>query len=164
MIQKHIVYIQLGSNVGQRAIHLNTAIEYISNLGEITQVSSIYETAAWGNTNQASFLNQIIEVETLVLPLKLMRELLEIENKMGRVRTQHWEPRMIDLDILLYDDYHIQHAQLEVPHPRMHERKFVLIPLLELNPDIKHPIFFQSIRELNNWCQDDLEVKKYHGN
>lgn len=158
----HIVYLHLGSNIGERKIHLEKAIQLIAQqIGNIIQVSDIYETEAWGKTDQRSFLNQAIKITSHLYPLDLLKGLQEIEKSMGRKRKEHWGARTIDLDMIFYDDYHFQSENLTIPHPRMHLRNFVLIPMMDLQADFIHPVFRQTVRELYGWCQDDLECLKY---
>ena len=158
----HTIYLHIGSNLGDRENYLNRAIQLIrKQIGEIPKVSHIYETAAWGKTDQPAFLNQALEIQTALFPNELMDQLKKIEEEMGRIRKEKWGPRLIDLDMIFYDDLIFEIEGLIIPHPRMHIRNFVLIPMMDLNPDFFHPIFRQTIRELKAWCQDDLEVRKY---
>ena len=157
----HKVYILTGSNQGQRKRFLQKAIDQIGQqCGNIIKVSSIYETAAWGNTKQAAFLNQVISIQTKLLPDELMQQLLQIEAVLGRIRTGKYGPRTIDLDILFYDELIYHSAIVTVPHPAIQERKFVLIPLAELSPRKIHPVYKKSIAVLLRECADTLEVKK----
>ena len=157
----HKVYILTGSNQGQRKRFLQKAIDQIGQqCGNIIKVSSIYETAAWGNTKQAAFLNQVIIIQTKLLPDELMQQLLQIEAALGRIRTGKYGPRTIDLDILFYDELISHSAIVTVPHPAIQERKFVLIPLAELSPRKIHPVYKKSIAFLLRACADTLEVKK----
>ena len=157
----HKVYILTGSNKGQRKRFLQKAIDQIGQqCGNIIKVSSIYETAAWGNTKQAAFLNQVISIQTKLLPDELMQQLLQIEAALGRIRTGKYGPRTIDLDILFYDELIYHSAIVTVPHPAIQERKFVLIPLAELSPRKIHPVYKKSIAVLLRACADTLEVKK----
>lgn len=155
----HTVVVHLGTNMGDRATNLSTAVAYIEKkMGTLLSKSSIYQTAAWGKTDQADFFNQAIVLETALSPFLFLRSLQDIENKLGRKRKERWGTRIIDLDLIFYDDIQIQTPNLEIPHPRMHLRNFVLIPLLEIIPFWKHPRNQQTIRELYAWCQDDLAV------
>ncbi len=157
----HIIYISLGSNKDEPRKQLLKAKELIAEqIGRIREVSDVYVTKAWGNKKQPDFLNQVMEVETHLHPIVLIKKLLGIELEMGRKRKEKWGARIIDLDLLFYDDCIIRMKNLIVPHPRLHERNFVLFPMLELKPDYLHPEFWQTIRELLGWCQDDLEVKR----
>lgn len=134
-------YISLGSNLGDKMCNLQRAICELSQIQEIkvTAISSVYRTAPMGFTEQDWFLNAVAKLDVGVEASPLLKKLLAVENKMGRVRTLHWGPRIIDLDLLLYQDEVIREMDLEVPHPRLTERAFVLVPLLEINPDLKLP-------------------------
>jgi 2-amino-4-hydroxy-6-hydroxymethyldihydropteridine diphosphokinase len=150
--------IHLGSNIGNRSHFLSEALEHLKGLGDLVHVSSVYETAPWGNQEQQYFLNQAAELSTSLSPGDLMSALLEIEEKMGRQRTQKWGPRSIDLDIVFYGDQIIEQKELTIPHPQMHTRAFVLIPLLEICPDREHPVIKKTIWELYDECPDLSEV------
>lgn len=133
-------YISLGSNMGNKIDNLQRAILELQNQKiQVTKVSSVYRTAPMGYTDQDWFLNAVVELEVDIEAPQLLRTLLAVENKLGRVRTIHWGPRVIDLDLLLYQDEVIKETEIEVPHPRLTERAFVLVPLLEINPDLKLP-------------------------
>jgi 2-amino-4-hydroxy-6-hydroxymethyldihydropteridine diphosphokinase len=128
--------------------------------GEIVQLSGVYETAAWGVEDQASFYNQVICINTELEPATLMKQILTIEEEMGRIRTIKMGPRIIDIDILLIDDLVINTPLLTVPHPYLPERKFALTPLNELAPDLVHPTLNKTISELLKECKDPLNVYK----
>ncbi|MCU0423735.1 MAG: 2-amino-4-hydroxy-6-hydroxymethyldihydropteridine diphosphokinase [Bacteroidia bacterium] len=156
-----MVYLLTGSNIGDSILRLKEAIKHIErNIGEVIQVSSLYKTAPWGNTNQQDFINQVILVSTLHNPEKLLEEILVIEKIMGRVRTQKWAPREIDIDILFYDQLIYQTEQLQIPHPLLHQRLFTLLPLHEIAPELIHPVFNQTIEALLNACEDEGKVEK----
>jgi 2-amino-4-hydroxy-6-hydroxymethyldihydropteridine diphosphokinase len=140
---KNIAYISLGSNMGDRKTYLEEAVDILSSHGdiEITSVSSIYETDPVGYTEQGKFLNMVVEISTDLNPEVLLHQCLQIEEDLGRKRQFKWGPRIIDLDILLYNDENIESEILQIPHPRMQERAFVLIPLLEIAPSLMHPKF-----------------------
>jgi len=140
-------YLGLGSNVGNREQHLENALSKLaaSDL-RVTRVSSVYETEPVGFIAQRSFLNLVAEIETGLFPLQLLGRIAKIEQALGRVRTVPNGPRTIDLDILLYGRAVIHSARLELPHPRMAERRFVLAPLAELAPDLRHPVTHKSVR------------------
>jgi 2-amino-4-hydroxy-6-hydroxymethyldihydropteridine diphosphokinase len=143
-----IVYVSLGSNLGDKKDNLLKACILInSELGIIVQKSSFYETKPWGFTSFNNFLNRVIEFETNLNPSKLLAALLSIEEKMGRKRSHdtHYQDRIIDLDILFYDDEIINAANLVIPHPRLHLRKFVLAPLAEINSDLMHPVLRKKV-------------------
>lgn len=155
------VYILLGANLGNILQSFNRAtLEIEKSVGDIYLTSSNYITAAWGNTEQDDFINQVIEVHTLLTPFETMEQLLLIEKNMGRIRTEKNAPRIIDLDILFYNADVIQSEFLVVPHPRMAQRRFVLTILDELIPKAIHPVLNQSISSLLRACEDSLEVRK----
>ncbi|WP_342507777.1 2-amino-4-hydroxy-6-hydroxymethyldihydropteridine diphosphokinase [Sporosarcina sp. FSL K6-2383] len=136
-----VAYLSIGSNIGDRLEHLVEAVRalHFRDEVEVLSVSSIYETAPVGYTDQADFLNVTVCVETIARAFDLLEICQEIERELGRVRAIRWGPRTVDLDILLYGVDNIEAENLVVPHPRMHERAFVLIPLLEIAPTIAHP-------------------------
>ena len=151
-----------GGNIGDRANNLQQAAESIEKFcGKIVAKSSIYETAAWGNQNQADFLNQVLEIETHISASSLLRKLLAIEQNMGRQRTEKNAPRIIDLDILFYNNFIIKLPHLQVPHPLIAERRFVLEPLNEIASDFIHPVTHQTVHQLLMTCLDPLDVKKF---
>lgn len=129
----HKAYIGIGSNLGNRLENVERAFAALSKLGRVTTRSSLYRTAPWGNLEQPWFLNAVALVETELEPRALLERLLEIENELGRRRREHWGPRAIDLDLLNFDDQEIEELGLRVPHPRMRERAFVLVPLAEID-------------------------------
>jgi len=153
-------YLLIGGNLGNRIENLAMARSLIENeLGKIIKVSSIYETAAWGITEQPDFLNQVLLIKTKFPPEKMMQLILSIENKMGRVRTQKNASRIIDIDILFFNDEIISNENLTIPHPEIQNRKFALIPLNEIASDLVHPVFKQSIKNLLSTSKDKLQVK-----
>jgi len=159
------VTLLLGSNVGNRFAHLETALQMIKNeIGKIALQSSVYETEPWGNTKQGFFLNQVVVVESQLEAEKIMKHLISMEKKMGRERTEKWGPRIIDIDILFFNEEIISTNQLTVPHPSLHERKFTLIPLNEIMPGFIHPVLKKTVSDLLNETQDSLEVKKTPAN
>ena len=155
------IIILLGSNLGDRLANLQQAITSIASFSTILQQSNIYQTAAWGNTDQADFLNQAIEIQTQQTAENLMHALLAIESQMGRVRLQKWEPRIIDLDIIFYESEIHTTDFIQIPHPEMQNRAFVLKPLLDLIPNFEHPILKQNITQLWEKCPDQLEVSLF---
>ncbi len=145
--------------MGDRLSNLYEAKRHISEeIGEIKRQSSVYETAAWGNENQSSFYNQLIEGYTSFTASKLMERLLNIETEMGRERLVKWSPRTIDLDIIFFGEEIIEEDQLSVPHPMFHLRKFTLVPLVEMMPDFIDPRSGKTMRKLLNELSDELEV------
>lgn len=156
------LYLLLGGNLGDRLRYLQQARKKLAaRLGLVTRSSSIYETAAWGNTHQPTFLNQVLEVETELPPEQVLQEINSIEQELGRVRHEHWGSRVIDIDILFYSVLVLQTQRLTVPHPQLHNRRFTLQPLAELVPELLHPVLNKTIAELLADCLDALEVKRY---
>lgn len=148
--------------MGDRLQNLEAATKAIERAaGAIVSKSSMYETAAWGKEDEADFLNQVLKIETHLTASSLLRKLLGIEQLLGRVRTGKYDPRNIDIDILLYNHHIINLPHLIVPHPRMTQRRFVLEPLDEIAPDFTHPILQESIHQLLLVCTDPLDVKKF---
>ena len=128
--------------------------------GKISRESSLYSTAAWGNTEQPDFLNQVIVITTKLEPKILLENILQIEKSMGRIRTIKNAPRMIDIDILFYEKDIVNEQNLQIPHPLIQERNFVLYPMNELSPQFVHPVFKKSVHQLLISCKDKLIVKK----
>ena len=154
-------YLLIGGNLGDRAAYLAEAVNQISDrCGRVTSTSSLYETAAWGNTNQPAFYNQAISVETILEPETLLERLLAIEIEMGRIRTQKYGPRTIDLDILMIDDLILDTPTLTIPHPQLQNRRFALLPLVEIAPELNHPVLDKMLHELLLICLDKLDVQK----
>lgn len=145
---KKTVYLSLGSNVGDRAANLRGAISALQALGTVTAVSSFYETEPVEFTAQPWFLNCAVALETDLMPKQFLARALAIEQKMGRRRTQPKGPRTIDIDVVLFGNAVVHTASLVIPHPAMHERRFVLEPLAEIAPEARHPMFKRTVREL----------------
>lgn len=155
------VYILLGGNLGNREKNLTMAGSYIEKeVGKIVRASSIYETASWGIAEQPDFLNQVLLVETNFSAEEIMEIILTIENKMGRTRAEKNASRIIDIDILFFNDEVINEPGLTVPHPQIQNRKFVLLPLNEIASDLIHPTLQLSVKELLSTSKDKLEVKR----
>jgi 2-amino-4-hydroxy-6-hydroxymethyldihydropteridine diphosphokinase len=155
------VYLSLGSNLGDRQQNLREAIEKLKSLGEVTAVSSFYETEPVEFTAQPWFLNCAVALRTELMPKVFLAKMQAIEQQLGRRRIQPKGPRTIDLDILLFGNSVISMLQLEVPHPTMHQRRFVLEPLAEIASDVRHPVFKRSIREmLQALPRDGAQVKR----
>jgi 2-amino-4-hydroxy-6-hydroxymethyldihydropteridine diphosphokinase len=157
----HTIYLLLGSNMGNSHEQLLLAQKNIvADIGKITASSSLYSTAAWGNTDQADFLNQVLIVETNLPASKLLKSILSIEKKMGRVRTIKNAPRIIDIDILFFNSDVVKLKNLTIPHPEIQNRRFVLTPLAELSANFMHPSLKKSINQLLIACKDPLNVQK----
>jgi len=154
------VYLSLGSNVGDRAANLKEAIEKLAELGNVVAVSSFYETEPVETNPQTWFLNCAVKLDTEKMPRQLIAAILSLEQEMGRQRRQPKAPRTIDIDILLFGSSVIELPSLTVPHPRLHERRFVLEPLAEIAPDARHPVFKRTIRELRDALPAGQLVKK----
>ena len=150
----------LGSNQQNPRAQLTKALQNLEAIGTILACSSIYITAAWGNTDQDDFYNQAVEIDLFVDPSELMNKIIGIEMKMGRKRSVKWEPRIIDIDVISIEDQIIKLHDLIVPHPHMHERMFVLQPYHELHPEWIHPTLKKTITELVISCKDKLDVRK----
>ena len=154
-------YLLIGGNLGNRSAYLQEAVGFIQqSCGNIVHYSAIYETAAWGKTDQPSFYNQCLALETELPPEQLMQKLLDIETMMGRKRTEKLGPRIIDLDILLIDDLVLSTELLHLPHPALPMRRFALLPLSEIAPERVHPVLQKTITELLADCTDELDVQK----
>jgi 2-amino-4-hydroxy-6-hydroxymethyldihydropteridine diphosphokinase len=155
-------YLLMGGNVGERITNLNAAAAAISeSCGKILTKSKVYETAAWGNENQPNFLNQLLVIETRLLPIDLLNQILNIESELGRKRDVPNDPRTIDIDILYYNDLVLKSAALTIPHPRIGKRRFSLVPLMEIAPDLVDPDLNLSIREMYERCDDLLAVNPF---
>ena len=156
------LYLLLGSNMGNTKTQLVNAISQIEKqIGKVIRQSDLYSTAAWGNTKQPDFLNQVIIVETKLPAPETMQTILSIEKKMGRIRTVKNAPRVIDIDILFFNNEIIELEHLSIPHPQIQNRRFVLVPLNQLSPNLKHPVLNKSIHQLLINCPDRLNVKKF---
>jgi 2-amino-4-hydroxy-6-hydroxymethyldihydropteridine diphosphokinase len=155
-------YLLTGGNTGNRLENLALAAAHIHKMaGPVLRSSAIYETAAWGNTQQAPFLNQVLVVQTPLDAPALMGALLQIEAQMGRARTVKNAPRNIDIDILFFNKAIHSATDLTVPHPQIPNRRFVLVPLNELSPGLVHPVLRKTVRRLLAECTDPLDVKKF---
>ena len=161
MESMNISYLLIGGNQGDRAGRLATAREYIASAGgRIRRASVLYETAAWGKTDQPDFLNQALEVATGQEATAWLSTLLGIEEKMGRRREVKYGPRIIDIDILFFNNSIIHLPQLTIPHPEIQNRRFALAPLEEIAPSLTHPVLHKTIHELLAECTDPLAVKQ----
>jgi len=157
-----IAYLLLGGNLGDRRKNLELAIQLLNEeAGKVILVSALYETAAWGKEDQPDFLNQAIALRTNLSALKLLDKALEIEQKLGRIRKEKWGERLIDIDLILFGNEVINmEGKLQIPHPHMQNRKFVMQPLAEIAPDIYHPVLGKTILEIAGKISDNLEVNK----
>jgi 2-amino-4-hydroxy-6-hydroxymethyldihydropteridine diphosphokinase len=157
-------YLLLGTNLGDRAKHLEAARTGLSRTaGTVTELSSVYETAAWGITEQPVFWNQVVVLDTDLPPEALLAAVLAIEQSLGRERDQRWGARTLDVDILYYNDQVIQSPSLSVPHPEIANRRFTLAPLAEIAPDLPHPVLRLTQRRLLDACPDPLPVRRMEG-
>lgn len=155
-------YLLTGGNLGNRENNLLLARDFIEEYcGKIIHQSSVYETAAWGPVNQPAYLNQVLKVITYFTAQELMHTLLRIEKDLGRHREERYGARTIDIDILFFNNETIDEDDLNIPHPRLYTRRFVLVPLNEIAAQLVHPILQLSVAELLKQCNDPLDVKKY---
>jgi 2-amino-4-hydroxy-6-hydroxymethyldihydropteridine diphosphokinase len=153
------VHLLTGGNLGDRMATLREAQRLVEKkIGQVVKASSFYETEAWGNVNQPDYLNQALEVATSPSPLEVLHTIFEIEAALGRTRRNKWEARSIDIDILFYNNKIMETKELTIPHPHLHRRNFALIPMLEIAPLKKHPVFKKTIEELYLESEDPLDV------
>lgn len=156
------VFLQTGGNLGNRFQNLQTAVKLIEKeIGKILLQSSVYETEAWGFTDQPAFLNQVLQVQTTLSPADVMSKIHFIENEMGRVRVQKMGPRTIDIDILLFNQEVNNTTSLIIPHPFIEKRRFVLVPLSEISPEYFHPVLKKSVLQLLKECEDESVVSLF---
>lgn len=147
-MKEHIVYLALGSNLGNRLSNLKEAIASLPPQMEVKSKSSVYETPPWGYEDQPKFLNQVVKGKTYLDPEPLLKHLKRLEVALGRKESFPNGPRLIDMDILFFDDLTLNTPSLVIPHPRLHERGFVLLPLMDIEPDLVHPVIKKSVREM----------------
>lgn len=157
----HQAVLLIGGNLGDREQLINHAHRLLSATGEILCESSLYETQAWGGASEGSYLNQALIIKTALSPLELLEVSQGIESQLGRTRDVHWGDRTMDIDIIYVDDLIYQDDNLTIPHPRMAERNFVLVPLTEILPDFIHPVFQVSHRTLLKRSVDNSKVERY---
>lgn len=161
-LERTIAYLLLGGNLGDIKANLHLAIQLLEErVGKIVSVSALYETAAWGKTDQPAFLNQAVGVETDLAPMDVLVAALAIEAELGRIRKEKWGERLIDIDLILFGDQVINiEGKLQVPHPHMQDRNFVLTPLAEIAGDVVHPVWNKNISTLAENTSDKLPVKR----
>ena len=155
-----IIYLALGTNLGDRFANLQAAIAALPPAVRVLAQSPVYETPPWGLTDQPAFLNMVLKGETALAPVELLKRLKLLETELGRLPAVRWGPRRIDMDILFYDKLILDTPELTIPHPHLHERAFVLVPLADLAPDLVHPLLSATIKKLRS-AVDTTGVKRY---
>ncbi|MBO0933358.1 2-amino-4-hydroxy-6-hydroxymethyldihydropteridine diphosphokinase [Fibrella aquatilis] len=157
-----LLYLLLGANLGDRAQTLAQArTQLAQQVGTLTQASPLYETAAWGLTDQPAYLNQVLLLETVLSPEAVLTQTQAIEQALGRVRAERWGARVIDIDLLFYNDLILNTPALTLPHPYLHLRRFTLQPLADVAPNLTHPVLKMPVWQLLEVCQDGSEVIKF---
>ncbi len=156
-------YLLIGGNMGNRLQNLGRSVQLLQQYGEIVKLSDHYETAAWGKTDQPAFLNQALLLHTPLSARALLQTILQIEEQLGRKREEKYGPRIIDMDILFFNNDIIDEPGLKVPHPEIPNRRFVLAPMQEIAGSLVHPILGKTIATLLLETNDTLEVRKLHG-
>ena len=156
----HTIYLSLGTNIGNRPANLRQAVSSLPPQMNVKAKSKVYETPPWGYTEQDDFLNQAVKATTYLEPEPLLKHIKRLETALGRETSFHYGPRLIDIDILFYDDEIIETQSVVIPHPHLHERGFVLLPLMDIAPDLIHPIQQKSIRQMAAFC-DTNGIKQY---
>ncbi|MDP1546620.1 MAG: 2-amino-4-hydroxy-6-hydroxymethyldihydropteridine diphosphokinase [Anaerolineales bacterium] len=159
---EHIVYLALGSNMGNRLANLKNAVSHLTPQMSVKKKSLVYETPPWGYADQPAFLNQVVMAETYMEPEPLLGHLKRLETALGRVASFQNGPRLIDIDILFYDDAILDSPPLVIPHPRLHQRAFVLVPLNDIASDFVHPVLGKQVGELL-LDVDRLNINEYKG-
>ena len=157
------ILLGIGTNLGDREANLKTSLKNIEeNIGRIIRTSSVYETEPWGFSSENNVLNMVAEAETSLRPSGLLGRILMIEANMGRLRSgKGYDSRIIDIDILFFGERIMRTSSLVIPHPRLHERKFILVPLAEIAPDLLHPVLMKDIKTLLSECSDSCKIRKY---
>jgi 2-amino-4-hydroxy-6-hydroxymethyldihydropteridine diphosphokinase len=156
------IFLQLGSNLGDRELLLKDAITAIKNsVGDVVAFSKVYESTPWRVEGQENYLNQILKVRTILSADEVLSSVLDIEKQLGRIRLEKWGERLIDIDIIFYNDSIIETPELCVPHKHLHERMFVLTPLHNIAPQMVHPKYNKTVEELLKICKDTQLVKEY---
>lgn len=155
MDMNHTVYLSLGTNLGDRVANLRQAIASLSPQMRVKKKSKVYETPPWGYTEQEAFLNQVVMVTTYLEPEQLLKHIKRLEVALGRKASFRYGPRLIDLDILFFDDLILETPALTIPHPHVHERGFVLVPMMDIAPDHVHPVMQKSICEMIALCSTE---------
>lgn len=162
-MDKHLLVLHFGSNIGNRIKFLKDALNKTEKaFGKPLATSSIYQTQAWGFSGQPDFLNMAAIYETSIKPEDVLKAIKNIEVETGRIHREHWHERELDIDIIFYDNQIIEKPDVHIPHPRMHERNFVLVPLNEICPDYIHPVFKVSVSQLLKQSTDKLIVEKWN--
>jgi 2-amino-4-hydroxy-6-hydroxymethyldihydropteridine diphosphokinase len=156
----HIIYLALGTNLGDRFANLQAAIAALPPAVRVRSRSPVYETLPWGLTSQPAFLNMVLKGETALAPVELLKHLKLLETELGRLPSVRWGPRRIDMDILFFDRLILDTPELTIPHPRLHERAFVLVPLADLAPSLVHPVLGKPVSQLLA-AVDTTGVKRY---
>jgi 2-amino-4-hydroxy-6-hydroxymethyldihydropteridine diphosphokinase len=159
-MQPQTVYLALGTNLGERTVNLRRAIQSLPPAVTVLAESPVYETPPWGVTDQPNFLNMALKGETRLVPLELLKRLKQLESELGRVPSVHYGPRLIDMDILFYADLVLEAPELTLPHPRLHERAFVLVPLNDIASGLRHPRLGKTVGEMLA-AVDTTGVKRY---
>lgn len=159
---EHISYIGIGSNLSDKVAHCKSAVHEVLMVDrhKLLAQSSLYKTEPLGYRNQDWFVNCVIKIETQLEPLDLLHALKAIESRLGRTETFRWGPRVVDLDILFFDEWEINTEELQIPHPRLQERQFVLIPLAEIDRSLLHPVLKKTVAELLNDLKEDQGVER----
>lgn len=162
-MDKQLLILHFGSNIGNRINYLKEALKKTEAVfGKPLNISGVYQTQAWGFSGQPDFLNMAAIFKTNVEPENVLQKIKNIEVESGRIYREHWHERELDIDIIFYGNNIIEKLELHLPHPRMHQRNFVLVPLNEICPDYIHPVFQKSVSQLLKQCSDKLIVEKWN--